>query len=38
MLGSIFGFSVLLIASHAAAAVAGAWFLPKLWEKLTNAK
>ena len=33
-MGSIFGISVLLIVTHAAAAVAGAIFLPKLWEKI----
>ena len=33
-MGTIFGFSILLIVTHAAAAVAGAIFLPALWEEV----
>lgn len=33
-MGTIFGISVLLLVTHAAAAVAGAIFLPALWKKV----
>lgn len=35
-MGTIFGISVLIIVTHAAAAVAGAIFLPALWKKVTE--
>lgn len=35
-MGTIFGISVLLVVTHAAAAVAGAIFLPELWKRLTS--
>lgn len=33
-MGTIFGISILLVVTHAAAAVAGAIFLPALWGKI----